>query len=93
MWDSETLKLPTEKCCFVFKQKKKKKVLSLHLEKHMESTTYGSQDRVQRRATKMIRRWNTGVILEVKGTEILKPGGGWLTESHQIYEGFLCRGR
>lgn len=58
----------------------------------MESTTYGSPDSVQRRATKMIQSWNTGVIPEVKGTEIVKPGGGWLSENPQIYEGFLCRG-
>lgn len=39
----------------------------------MEATTYGSQDTVQRRATKMIHIWNTRVIPEGKGTEILEP--------------------
>lgn len=58
----------------------------------MKSTTYGSQDSVQRRATKMIHSWNTGVVPEVKGTEIVNLGGRWLSENPQIYEGFLCRG-
>ena len=45
-----------------------------------------------RRATEMIHSWNTGVVPEVKGTEIVKPQGRWLIESPQIYEGLLCRG-